>query len=139
MPAIPTLKGIVDRDIPAGVATIPELVSDGSEKISYFITFANYKKKLCEIGSLEKNAPKNLLIKFKDLGNITDRKFPIDKLPIRNENEYSILYSNLPDGVDKVYEHKIAGTQRLFYFIVKNVVSVIAITHTHFETNKNKR
>lgn len=107
----------------------------------YFLSFKFYNEKLCEVDVLEKNRPKECIQVLKrisqtTIGNLKQKN--IDRIPIENKGEYKKLYNGLTNEVE-VFEHKIQGDARLFYFTAANDFFVLAITNNHLETNKTRR
>ena len=142
MAEIPGIKTYNNPLIPDSVAEISDEVSTGIESKKFFvISFSQYNEKCCEIDQLLKNAPKEVLKIFKKIGTISNsndfQKNGINKFPIKNDGEYSKLFKKLPDI--NLFEHKIHGTQRIFYYLIEEaerIFNVIAITCSHYETEK---
>lgn len=90
---------------------------------------------------LEKNRPKVCLQIIKRigqtvLGNLY--KNNIDCLRIENAGEYKKFFNKLtPDT--KIFEHKLQGTSRIFYFTRGHEFHIVAITNSHLETDKVRR
>jgi len=130
----PTLS--VKGRIPDHVALIAE-----SEQ-TYVIAFSHYNEDLCEIDNLEKNISKECLHDLKrisksTIGGLAEKG--IDRIRINKSGEYKKLYNKLPDPNIELFEHKIQGTSRLFYFTAKNKFCIVAIKNSHFETDKVRR
>lgn len=107
----------------------------------YFLSFKFYNEKLCEVDVLEKNRPKECIKVLKrisqtSIGNLKEKN--IDRIPVENRGEYKKLYNGLTNEVE-VFEHKIQGDARLFYFTAASDFFVLAITNNHLETNKTRR
>jgi hypothetical protein len=133
---IPLTVSTVNRE------SIPNQASSlKTEERHYFLSFKFYNEKMCEVDLLEKNRPKECIkilkrISQTTIGNLKEKN--IDKIPIENRGEYKKLYSSLPNEVE-VFEHKIQGDARLFYFTAASDFFVLAITNSHLETNKTRR
>ncbi|NGX32563.1 MAG: hypothetical protein K1060chlam4_00611 [Candidatus Anoxychlamydiales bacterium] len=120
--------------IPSNVALI------GDKNPNYVITFKKYNDKICQINDLIKNSPKECLHVFKRITHLLVGQLQennIGKIPISKKGGYKILFNGLDEDVD-LYEHKIQGTARLFYFTAAHEFCVVAITANHLETNKNR-
>jgi hypothetical protein len=128
------------EQIPAEVAEQKE--KEEKELSPYFISFYHYNDKLCEIEALKKNNPKKALFDLIKIGQSLDdndfKKKGIDKLPIANVGDYKKLYNKLPPGAE-LYENKIQGESRMFYFIVDRICCIVALTASHLETDKVRK
>lgn len=117
---------------------VAQLSDQLDEKSNYVITYKFYKDDLCELDSLEKNRPKECLKILKRIGQTMLGKLHennIDRLRIDNLGEYKKLFNKLtPDT--KIFEHKVQGTSRIFYFTRDYEFHIVAITNKHFETCK---
>lgn len=121
--------------IPNSVTQLP------SQEQTYLLSFRHYRDDLCEVELLEKNRPKECIHVIKrvsrsKLGKLRDHN--IDRIPIKNSGEYKKLFNRLTHDVE-LFEHKIQGTSRLFYFIAAHEFHIVAITNSHFETDKVRR
>lgn len=127
-----------NNKIPDKVAQL----SDRSDQASnYVITYKFYNESLCELDLLEKNRPKVCLQIIKRIGQTTLgqlHKNHIDCFRIENSGEYRKLFNKLtPDT--KIFEHKLQGTSRIFYFTRGHEFHIVAITNNHLETDKVRR
>jgi len=126
---------------------IPWRLEDGARKNqtaevsdTYVLSFKYYREDLCEIDFLEKNRPKECIRVFK---RITQTKVGclqtnnIDRISIKDSGDYKKLFRRLTDGIS-LYEHKVQGTSRIFYFTSLNHFYVVAITNNHYETDKHR-
>jgi hypothetical protein len=112
----------------------------------YLISYSKYNNKLCEIeGCLVKNCQKKALLDLKKVGkDVMDfsdfQKNGIDTIPVERRGEYKKLFNGLHEDVE-IFEHKLQSTARLFYFMnnIKKIFYIIAITQSHFETEKVRR
>lgn len=142
---IPEIKKIKEEGIIS--QEVAELKTDEEPEIKPFlISYLKYNNKLCEIdGSLIKNCQKKALMDLKIIGkDVVDfsdfQKYGIDAIPIEYKGEYKKIFNGLHEDVE-IFEHKLQSTARIFYFInnVKRIFYIIAITQSHFETDKNRR
>ena len=132
------------HQIPAKVAEYPDQLAAPEER-PFLLSFARYNNKLCQIGDLQKNQGRRATELLKTIGNklfsIKDFHLQrVDCLPVKNEHGYTVLFSKLGPDIE-MKEAKLQDTGRIFYFIhdADKVVYVVAIRHTHFETDKNHR
>ncbi len=126
--------------IPNSVAQLPSLEDPESEPFK--LSFRHYKDKLCEINSLLKNAPKRLLMDLKKVGQLNNisqfQQKGISIIGVTNAGAYKVLFNKLPPDIE-MKEHKIQGEQRLFYFIIKDIVHIVCIKSSHFDTDKKRK
>jgi uncharacterized protein involved in propanediol utilization len=122
--------------------SIPQYVTQlKNQDEFYFLSFNHYNEKVCEIKLLQKNCPKECILVLKRIsqsriGSLKENN--IDKFEISNCGDYQKLYNNLTKDV-QIFEHKIQGESRLFYFIAASKFYVVAITNNHLETGKIRR
>jgi hypothetical protein len=133
-------KQIPSELLPDRVAIDPiENVSDKTEeKNCYLLSFYKYNNKVCGIDYLEKNGHKNALKTLVKIGQINCKdgelqKNNINKIRVENSHEYTKLFNKLHSDVE-LFEHKLHGKERMFYYIYENIMHIIAITSSHFET-----
>lgn len=126
------------------VAELPEK-QDDPEGSPYVISFAKYNDKMCEIGELRKNKARRAMQTLKTIGtkvysNADFNKNAIIALPVYPSGEYKKLYSGLEQDIE-LKEIKLQDTGRIFYFSIESrrTFYVVAITESHFETDKTRR
>jgi hypothetical protein len=137
-----TKKNKIPPAVGAAGLNIPnQATSLRHQEPHYFLSFKFYNEKLCEVDVLEKNRPKECIQVLKrisqtTIGNLKEKN--IDRIPILNKGEYKKLYNGLTKEVE-IFEHKIQGDSRLFYFTAACDFFVLAITNNHLETGKTRR
>jgi hypothetical protein len=111
----------------------------------YVLSFHFYNDRECGIEGLLKNCPKKALRDIKIMGskieNIDDlHKYNIDSKLIKRNGDYLRLYSGLTEDA-QLYQHKLHGTARIFYFFLSwnKTIYIVAITSSHYETDKIRR
>lgn len=135
-PQIPTGK------IPESVANYPRDIEPESEP--FLISFKYFNDKVSELNhGLVKNCHKRFLKDIINIGQCSNvlhfKEYNIDYLPVSFAGEYKKLFKSLPKGTDELKEHKGNSSSRLFYFVERKVLHVIAITQAHLETKKQRR
>lgn len=123
--------------IPEDATIIPE--KRDPEATPFQISFRYYNKKACQIKDLQGNGSKTCLEKLRDIGMEVDKtleQLGIGKFPVRNEGTYSFLFGGKVTPDTEMKEHKIMGTQRIFYFTQDNQFHVVAITNAHIPLGK---
>lgn len=135
-PYVPTGK------IPARVANYPN-ESDPEDK-SFLISFRYFNDAVSDLKSgLVKNCERRFLqdiVNIGKCGNVLKfKEYNIDYLPVSCSGEYKKLFASLPRGTDELKEHKGIQTSRLFYFVEREILHVVAITQAHLETSKQRR
>lgn len=105
---------------------------DGSKRIVF--SFADYKKKLCELADFDLEHTKVLMSELKDASSKSVNKYSNITL-VHNNNEYKKLYEAVPKE-SKVYEITLKGESRLFFYRISdsNYYYIVAITLKHYET-----
>ena len=133
-----------DNELPVEVIALPQDLEDVETK-PYLISFENYNERECQIKDMLKNQPKKALEIFKLIGTkilaeSDFSKFGITSKPIRNEGEYLKLWKGLSPDVE-IKELIVQSESRIFYHVIEAVKKfyVVAITATHFETEKVRR
>ena len=137
---------IPSPQIPEKVATYAvENVVDKTEEENFFLlSFFKYDDDLCEINFIDKvsrfkKALKMLRLtgKVKHKDNTDNfRKHNIFVTPVANSHEYSKLYTKKLHPDAEIFEYSIGESERMFYYIIENIMYIVAITHRHFETKK---
>jgi len=137
---------VVDNkgEIPKKVAEL-EQDTEAPEARPYFISFAKYNDKLCEIDYLPKGKDRKALKILKEIGTKIFTKADFQRNKIRNEavaytGDYKKLYNKFDEGIE-IRELFLSETARIFYFDIEpdRVLYVVAITQNHYETDKVRR
>lgn len=133
-----------DSELPQSVAEMPQDTTV-PEINPYVISFAKYKKKLCEIKDLHKNNSRKALSILKEIGTkvfsrVDFQKHNIKTKGIANSGDYKKLYNGFEPDIE-VKEIRIQGDARIFYYDVEpeRILYIVAITENHYETDKVKR
>lgn len=120
-------------------------IEEEPETRPFLISFKRYNDRLCEIdASLIKNCQRQALLDMKKIGRCIStndfKDFGIDYIPVEYRGEYKKLFRGLDESIE-LYEHKLQGTARIFYFVSdpEKTFYIVAITQTHFETGKTRR
>jgi len=121
------------------------------DKNPFKISFEYYKEKKCGISNISnKSHATKALTWLKEVGKCHDEEGiksipskPTDDSPVYNSNNYSFLFSGLPEEFSEgVREYKLSKDEgRLFYCVdvANKVVYCLLIHHAHLETDKNRR
>lgn len=125
--------------IPEKVARNPQ---EDKESKPFLISFERYNNHVCEILHIYNSSNKKIVINLKQIGQL----FSIDDLhsqniiskPVEKAGDYKKLFNGL-DLQTKLKEIILSGTDRMFYFTIINRFYIVAITHTHLETKKNRK
>lgn len=135
------------QGIPEEVAERPQ-EEEAPELVPFYISFAKYNKKECQMDGLNKKRAKKALVALRDIGiNLFVFDEFMAKLPklelkyISNAGDYRKLYKGLGDIPDiEVYEIKIRNEDiRIFFFVIKKVFYIVAIRESHYDTTRGKR
>lgn len=122
--------------------SVAQTFDEDKEAKPFLISFEKYCDKLCELDSIEKSTTKKILKTLKLIGRLTRFEefiqYNIKGKHIIDEGDYKKLYSGL-DLQTEIKEDIYADSDRMFYFIINNKFYIRAITHKHFETNKNRK
>lgn len=109
----------------------------------FHISFKYYNDKECEIAGLIKNRAIAALINLKIIGRCYDFKSLKDNginiIKVRPSGDYQKLFTKRITEDVELREHKIQSDARLFYFIAEKMFYIVAITNSHYETDKNRR
>lgn len=133
--------------IPSGIAKLPygqiptKVTTLSKTHSCYLLSFKHYNEDVCEIKFLEKNRSKECIQALKrithaELGKLKEKN--IDQIPIAKAGEYKKLYNHLTMDVE-LFEHKVQGDSRIFYFTAAEECFIVAITNNHIETDKVRR
>lgn len=102
----------------------------------YFFSFKGYRSRECEINLLDGNRGKKVLSVLRDFGMSSQKDIGAGKrfqiFPVYQSGEYASLFSGLHSDVD-VKELKFSEEGRMFYWILNNVINVIAIKKKHLK------
>lgn len=134
-----------DSQIPRKVAEFQE-GDDIPELRPYLISFADYNSKECEISELNASRAKCAISALRDIGTkvttTTDfQRHGIDRIEVKYKGEYKKLFKRLSPDVE-LKELKLGGGDaRIFYYDVEpeKTLYVVAITNSHYETDKVRR
>ncbi len=125
--------------------------SETLPKEFFKVSFEHYKDKECGIKNLaEKTHATKALQWLRGVGLCSDEegikslaKKPDDDKPLYNSDNYSFLFSKLPEEFSAgVREYKLSSKLgRIFYCVdaAQRLVHCLLIHHAHFETDKNRR
>lgn len=105
---------------------------------TYLLSFKYYREDLCEIDLLEKNRPKECIQVLKrasqaKVGSL--KECNVDRIRVNGSGAYKKLFYRIPEDTE-LFEHKVQGTSRIFYFTAMHYFYVVAITNNHYETDK---
>lgn len=147
MPDIPSDVTQVEGnegDIPKDVAELSQ-DSEAPEGRPYFISFAKYNDKLCEISLLTSNKARRAVETFKTIGTkirsqADFQRHSIDRIPVQDKGDYKKLYNGLSSDI-QLKEIKLQQDARIFYFDIEpeRTFYVVAVTENHLETDKQRR
>jgi hypothetical protein len=140
----PDAVGILSDSI--AFAPIPQ-----EEEKPFKISFEYYKDKKCGISNIvNKSHATKALNWLKEVGKCRDEEGiksipskPTDDSQVYNANNYSFLFSGLPEEFSEgVREYKLSKDEgRIFYCVdaANKIVYCLLIHHAHLETDKNRR
>lgn len=138
-----------DTAIPSIAAVLPQ-TEEAPEIQPLLMSFENYSGKECHIDSMDNKRARKALQVLRDMGvNIHSdlqfaQKLPkLEVKPIRDEGAYRALYKSIRHVTSpevQLQEAKAdADKCRIFFFIIKNVMYLVAISDSHIETDKQRR
>jgi len=128
--------------IKSGVALSPNPAD--SEIQNFVVSFKYYNDKFCGIEELQRSQLKKALINLRIIGSLKTindfKNNKIDYIDVDYGGDYKKLYRKLPRDAE-VKEHKLGLKERMFYFVLKDkkIFELIAISNTHFETDKVRK
>jgi hypothetical protein len=128
--------------IPETMAELSQ-AEEAPEAEPFYISFARYNDKECQMDGMEPKMAKKTLRAIRDIGvricDPSDFGSKLPKLEVKSilpSGEYKNLYKNLSDIIDlEIKEAKVDKNKgRLFFFIVDNVLYIIAAREAHYTT-----
>ena len=125
-------------------ATIILKESADTESEPLLISYRHYLDKHCGLNDYNSSTLKKSLNTFRIIGKLcTFSQFQANNIKctaIKNAGDYKKLFNGLSEDID-LLEHKIGGTERIFFWIDenKNRFYLRCLTKKHFETKKTRR
>ncbi len=131
--------------IPSSATNLPQEAGDPEAEPLLF-SFEQYNEKECQIDTMDPKKARKALRAIRDTGlnikTMADFGSKLPKLelkPVRNEGDYRDLYKGLNPDTD-LQEIKTDNDKgRIFFHMIKNILYLIAVRESHYETDKQRR